>query len=298
MIFSVVGIAQNLVLNPSFEETDCNAETNEYFFPALGWYNASNSSPDLYTVSLNPGECYANQPTGGQTPRFGSFMAGIWGSQIDSPTREYIQSKLIEPMIEDSIYCIEVYILLAEFCPLAINRFGIQLSMDSLYDFSTSQVLTGGVLLSSPISEFLTDMDNWMYLTWEYQAVGGEEFVTLGNFWAETDLEYMAVEGSDTFPLAFYFVDDVSISKCNSTSLEEQVLVIFMGPNPFHNQLEISIGDGPFEWAIYDMDGREVKSGKMVQRGIIELQNLASGMYTIQIMDGQEKGHSRLICKQ
>jgi hypothetical protein len=294
----LIGLAQNLVPNPSFEITDCDAETDEYFFPAMDWYNVTNSSPDYYSISLEPGVCFAGPPTGNQIPRTGSFMAGLWGSQIDSPTREYIQAKLISPLEADSVYCIEMHILLAEFCPLAINRFGVQLSTDSLYDYSTFQLLTGGTLFSSSVDVFLSDAENWIQLIWEYQATGGEEFMTLGNFWAESDLEYMDVEGSDVYPLAYYYVDDVSIVNCGTTSLYEEEPIGIIGPNPFDTQLEISIGVGRFYWALYSMDGRQIRDGRMVNRGVVELSDLSSGLYIIQVQNSIGEKQSKVVCKQ
>lgn len=294
----MIGLAQNLVPNPSFEETDCDAETDEYFFPALDWYNVTNSSPDYYSISLEPGECFASSPTGGQIPRTGTFMAGLWGSKTNSPTRDYIQSKLNTPLEEDSIYCIEMYILLGEFCPLAINRYGVQLSTDSLYDYSTFQLLTGGTLLSSSVDVFLSDAENWMQLNWEYQATGGEEFVTLGNFWSEAELEYIEVEGSDSFQFAYYFVDDVSIVKCGATNLVEEDIVTIIGPNPVVDLLTVFVGNRQADWEIFTVDGRSVGRGNISGKQSIEMGHLASAMYLIRITDNRGRMQSRLICKQ
>lgn len=298
MLFSLSVHSQNLVMNPSFEETDCEDSDTDFDFPALNWYNATNSSPDYYSMTLGPGECSNGVPLGSQAPRTGDFMIGLWGSQLNSPTRDYIQSRLLAPMVEDSNYCIEMYVLRIESSPLAINRFGVQLSQDSLYNFSTSSVLLGGLLLSNPVDEFLTNAENWMRLSWDYRAQGGEQFITLGNFWTESELEYVDVEGTNAFPVAYYHVDDVSVIQCVAASLTEEHIVVSIGPNPVSDYLQVSLGTEPVEWFIYSLDGRVVRNGVLKCTGSIDFQELSSSMYILELRGKSGKSLTTTICKK
>lgn len=255
------------------------------YFAAENWYIASNSSPDYYSTVFGPGACSNGVPLGNQVPRSGDFMAGLWGSQTGSPTREYIQARLLEPLIEDSVYCVEMYVLRIETSPLAINRFGIMLSEDSLTDYSISTVLSGGILLSSPTDEFLTDTEEWMQLSWIYEAEGGEEYITLGNFWEEDELEYLSVPGTESFPLAYYHVDDVYIVECPPTSVIEENLSISIGPNPVMDILRVVSSGTQMTWRLFSLYGRLLQRGNFFQEGIISMGDLPSSLYILELTD-------------
>ena len=111
MLMSVFASAQNLVVNPSFEQTasNCGNFGGEGFFTDLNgsWSNASNnalgdscSSPDLFSAcnTLFGNPTPTNMPSavlGFQYSRTGTRHAGIITHEALSDYREYIQGRTL-----------------------------------------------------------------------------------------------------------------------------------------------------------------------------------------------------------
>jgi OOP family OmpA-OmpF porin len=216
--------AQNLVLNPSFEEYitcpyqyDQNGQFIDNSISNCRYWTGTNTSSDYYNACaniLNP-EC--GVPTDrGQTSKTGQAMSGIlllngYGNNC----REYLQTKFIHPLIQGSFYYINYYILPNKDCQLLINNIGAHFSISN---FSTALCLSGVSL--APFShqvidyknQIINDTDNWSKIEGIYVAQGGEFYLTLGNF--SDDFSTDTLTNSEGFyPGAYYFFDDVSVEE-------------------------------------------------------------------------------------
>src|SRR5690554_7807875 len=108
LFFSITTFAQNLVPNPSFEETDlffCGIMyPSDFNSAAVEWYTPGGGSPDMYYTNIND-TCFNFQPNsnyagpigikGSQLPRTGEIMSGFGAFTIQGmEQREYIQVPL------------------------------------------------------------------------------------------------------------------------------------------------------------------------------------------------------------
>ena len=59
---------------------------------------------------------------------------------------------------------------------------------------------------------FLTDTLNWMRIGGYYKANGGEQYITIGDFKPFTTGDTLNT-GNDTYPGAYYYIDDVTVKK-------------------------------------------------------------------------------------
>ncbi len=141
--------SQNLVPNPSFEDTTCVTGGEwwdvPFFFGSEHWFNPNLATPDyfgiedqiencglysIYTPSLlNAGEW--------QYPRTGSKMAALWAGDGISCTREFVEIELNSELLSDSIYCVSFYLSLGNRQMLATDGFGVHFSQDSLLNIES-----------------------------------------------------------------------------------------------------------------------------------------------------------------
>lgn len=223
MAFSAGG--QNLVLNGSFEDTLCvgNVNSTPVAYHAEHWYNPNGGTADLYaTVPTNPG-CYATylydpaiiQQGNWQYPADGERMAGILCHLEGACAREYIQAPLDEPMQKGAKYCVSMKVCLAEYCAKAIDRMGIHFSVDPLLSYPDPCELDVDAQVQSASGLFLTDTVQWMTVEGDYIALGGEQYITLGNFIQFDQVASLDVEGTSGLGSAYYYIDDVVVEVCD-----------------------------------------------------------------------------------
>jgi len=229
--------AQNLVLNPSFEQT---ANGCAGIIPAEGmidlidWDNVSNntpadtcSTPDLFST-CNASLGVTGVPSnalGYQCPRTGEKYAGFITYDVTGSYREYLQGKLSTPLQAGQIYCVAMFVSLADGVPFATNNIGVHFA-------NTHQ--TWNAPCFSPYTPVpLTPQLNytcvftdttWVRLQWDYVAVGGEQYIIIGNFF-NNGATTTANTGQPAFPnpFGYYYVDDVSVEAGSCCQVDIQI---------------------------------------------------------------------------
>lgn len=234
-LFAFQSTAQNLVLNPSFEQTtsNCGNFGGEGFFSDLtgSWDNASNnlegdscSSPDLFSdcnlIFGNPAPTnMPNSVLGFQVSRTGTRHAGIITHEALSEYREYIQGRTTSPLVAGQSYCVSMYVSLGNSVLYATNNLGIYFG-NVPYERDPCPGGTNSGIYVTPQLNYdcsaITDTANWVRLEWNYVATGGEQYFIIGNFFTNANTT-IANNPGGTFinPYAYYYIDDVSIEATN-----------------------------------------------------------------------------------
>lgn len=231
--FGIPGLAQNLVVNPSFENTanGCSG----FPFPMEGfnnlndWDNANSntpgdscSSPDLFSTCNSGITNILGVPSnalGWQNPRTGNKYAGIINYSapfgIADEYREYIQGRVSTPLTAGQTYCVSMYVSLANGSPWACNNMGIY--------FSDTHYLRDACAGSSPRINVTPQLNyscavindttaNWFRIQWNYVATGGEQYFVIGNFFNDAGTNKVSTGASSLQNMfAYYYIDDVSI---------------------------------------------------------------------------------------
>jgi len=247
LIWSSAAFAQNLVVNPSFEQTssNCGSFGGEGFFTDLAnsWDNASNntegdscSSPDLFSacnvIFGSPGPTHMpNSTLGYQYSRTGTRHAGIILHESLDEYREYIQGRTSTPLQAGQTYCVSFYVSLANDVRFACDNMGVYFgNTPYLRDPCPGQ--TNSAIYVTPQLNYdcapLTDTANWVRLQWDYTAVGGEQYFMIGNFFNNANTNIVTNPGGSFInPYAYYYIDDVSItpSSCCYADLPESQVV-------------------------------------------------------------------------
>lgn len=271
--FATILSGQNLVLNPSFENTSaCPIGVGE-FGNALSWYDINSgadscSSPDLHAACA-PGFGGVSTPNsilfGYQPSRTGSHHAGAIFFEdlaigcnplgLSGDYREYLGGELSAPLVAGQTYCVSFYINLANNSSWGIANLGFYFSNNLIsHNFCTNGDLlavTPQLVYSGPA---LTDTLNWVQVQWNYTATGGEQYFAIGNFDdnASTTLANVSCSSVTALPDAYYLLDDVSVvptACCNTLLSAIETHVSCGATNDGAIDLTPSAGTAPYTYS-------------------------------------------------
>lgn len=288
LFFSAVcGYAQNLVPNPSFEDTISCPAGWASISSLNNWYSPNSSSPDLFNSCANPYDVGVPQNGAGfQNAKSGNGYIGV-GSSFDSTNlnyREYIQVELSDTLIANKQYIVSFFINKADSSPVVITKMGAYLSNNAV---STSSGLPLGVIpqIESPSGVYLTDAVNWVEVKDTLVAVGGEKYITIGYFYDNANADTLNVAQSLYFyKQAYYYIDDVSVIEYIPTSIEEYGLnaLFSLYPNPTKDVFRLS-GHAEIERVeLLNMEGRFEKS--FLNENYYDVSDLKQGVYFVKII--------------
>ena len=226
-----------LVYNGSFEQhTRCPERID-----ALGimtgvdaWWQPTQGSSDYFN-SCGSRDCSVPRNKMGSRQAFsGQAYCGIYCSQ--EHYREYLQTELAHPLEAGRRYRVSFAACLAEKSPHAVATIGALLTPHPLNDTSSGILmkketigLGGGVTQSvavpcSPQVEngydnVIDDGSGWIVVSGEFNAAGGERFLTIGNFRPFNKSHVVpAAEGNRQLPGAYYYIDNVSVTPADTAT--------------------------------------------------------------------------------
>ena len=192
-------MAQNLVNNPSFENTSACPVGISEFYKASQWNDVNSgadtcSSPDLYAACA-PNIGGANSPNaliGFQQSRTGNHHAGIILSERialfgcnylgGQNYREYIEGSLSSTLVAGQKYCVKFYMSLAN-CKWGTDDFGVYFTNTlATYNFCNNDAPLPVTPQLTWCGAAIMETDEWVEVKWSYTATGTENFFIIGNF--------------------------------------------------------------------------------------------------------------------
>jgi len=200
--------AQNIVIDPSLEDTlKCPYTVGRFYSPTnpaqhyiSDWRATTRASPDLHHT------CGYNN----YQPHTGEGYAGIilWDP---AETREYISASFNTPMTAGECYYVELYVALRESSTRTVDEFQFSFSNTDPTDYTwlppTPLVVPVHHQLATPVTS-----NTWEKRSFFYQASGGEEWLTIGNFVDNNSTTVSQVSNIGSVS-AYYYIDDVTITK-------------------------------------------------------------------------------------
>ncbi len=243
-------IAQNLVLNPGFEDNSYRFEDSIKKIPTSdycdNWEESSGSWYGLICRQCEPiHERYylPDHRTGYQFPRTGkACMTGliVW-VKVQKDQRGYLIGNLSKTLAKDSLYFVSFFVNVGNFDHLyqeenrktffakAVSRMGAFLVKDSIMvKFNTALVQ-----IQNDPNRFLDDTIGWMEIKGLMRAKGNEKRIYIGNFWSDAETPQKMVDGSDSIYKTWwnytsnYFVDDVSVIQIKNPYLGKDTTLCF-----------------------------------------------------------------------
>ncbi len=280
----------NLVPNPSFEITDtCNF--NVGVGNCWGGIQAGNAPPwvgrssDLYnSCSIDPQCGVPNNTTAYQNAHTGNGYAGevVYGSMHYG--REYMEVQLDSALIANRIYCASFYVNLSDIYALGSNNIGMRISVGSTYLWSTGYFLNYTPQIND--TNIVSDTANWTLISGQYIATGGEDHITIGNFYPSSMTDTSA-SISPYWGLAYIYVDDVSVIDCTpglGINEKNDIGTANIFPNPIANKLNVQTNNyEQAEIILYDLSSRKLLQQTFTNTTTINTEQLAKGMYLYEV---------------
>lgn len=208
---------QNAVPNASFESyVYCPVGINQSRIEILDdWEQVGSGTPDYFH------SCGSDMgvPSNIFAVRNAANGEGYAGVVVFSPSkrsyREYLQAKLDYPLRKGEWYCVEMKVALADNAGYICDGIGIALS-NLRYRKHGHENMALKPVLANPAGHLLYAQPDWVHLSTSFVAKGGEEYIILGNFVPDGDMQVKArnVEVARGKPVhhAYYFIDDVKLT--------------------------------------------------------------------------------------
>lgn len=175
------------------------------------WFNPTAHSPDYFN------ECALNL-TNLQIPHTDSAYIGISTFDIfGSNQREYVSCELINPMQINQNYWVEFYTSVGDFFTrYTSNNLAVYFSDTALHSTNLYNINVNPQLKYFK-NEIIDDTINWVKVSGLYQAHGGEQFITLGNFNTDAETTWNN-EYTNNFGYfqTYFLIDDVSVIHLDS----------------------------------------------------------------------------------
>ena len=216
---------QNLVPNPSFEQMNACPATGVSVpyspgynnFPYLpGWISATQMNPDFKHACGAPPYCsMPHSLTNYQYPHTGNGYAGIAVNAAWQHV-EYVECKLKQPLTAGKRYHLHFYCAAGG---LPNNTYNV-IGMDKIGAVITPAQIAVPTLnalfytptIASPSGVPITDTQNWTRVQGKFQALGGEEWLTMGRFDDGLPIVMsVIIPGTANNYFGYYLIDDISL---------------------------------------------------------------------------------------
>lgn len=233
ILFCKYSFTQNLVPNPSFEDTiQCPAGTSS-FNSSMNWISPTIASPDHFHSCNTSNVGVPSNGFGWQTARTGNSYTGITTSDFVSSNeyREYIQCELISPLNAGQQYEVSFFVSLSEGSGKACDNIGAYLSSTQISS-SSNLTLLYSPQITSPINDPITSKTEWTEITGTFIATGGEKYITIGVFTTNANTNWVNVSGGWLFE-PYYYIDDVSVFKVDTNMNDTTKTEDIVYPNTF-----------------------------------------------------------------
>jgi len=217
---TLFGFSQtNLVPNPTFEKIEKKIKGKGQINVATPWKSPTLAQADLYVPKSK--DFFISIPKndyGEEKPMKGSGYAGIVGySYKNKVPRSYLQVQLTEKLEAGKQYCVTYHVSLADLSKYACNNLGVAITSKAV-TANNSDVLKFDSYIKSRKLTMYTKQFYWTPICGVFTAKGGEEYLTIGNFYENMD-QYKDIKKIKrprgfTKPQkydAYYYIDNVSV---------------------------------------------------------------------------------------
>ncbi|WP_052466985.1 OmpA family protein [Psychroserpens damuponensis] len=224
-------MAQNLVLNPSFEAHSsykCLVNLGGFDQSILKWSIPNYGSTDFFdSCSQVMG---INNYNGFQKPKSGTSYAGMYLYTNDN-YREYVQGQLSKTLIKGEKYKMTFYLSLADKSSYVLTDINVLITEEKLKPcyhsnrcekvIKPSKATEGKFKMYSHSEEiYFANKETWMEYSFEFIADGYENYFSIGNFYRNTKTKKQTVLSTSEFYFSYYYIDDVSLKSLEKAQKE------------------------------------------------------------------------------
>jgi hypothetical protein len=299
IVKGLYGSAQNLVPNPSFEDTVACPRGIGNIEDAVAW-SAYRITPDYfnpcnYSCTLcNVGDAAVpSNKCGYQYARTGTSYAGFgpWASQDGANIREWFGAQLTDSLVIGERYKVEFFVSMAFTKSafklyVATNKIGARFSTVPYSPVGNNLPLNGYCHVYT--DSVIADTTNWVSVSGSFIADSAYKYIIIGNFFddfATTHITLDTVPGY--FPSAYYYVDDVSvfIDSSNSINVTNHDNSVKIFPNPARDWIVVE-GKGIKSVEVLNALGSNLRFYPLTASTLqhqLNLRSLSQGIYFLKI---------------
>ena len=302
MISAIAASSQNLVPNPSFEDTvACPSILNQMNL-AIGW-SSFRQSPDYFNACSTDSLAGVPQNAFGfQFPATGNGYSGFQAF-FTPGYREILGCSLSSPMIIGATYNVSFKVVRAHGGILnarcGCNKLGLKFT-------------TTFYTLASPIGidnfahvftdSIISDTLNWTTISGLIEADSSYQYLSIGNFFDDFHTDTNSYSGTGC--RAVYYLDDVSVILDSTLSITDKSHIenLLIMPNPVLDLLTIKIGkelSSPTQIEILNSVGSlilKIADFKLKNNPInIDVSDLNEGVYFLRIKLGNQVKFFKII---
>ncbi|TXC81706.1 OmpA family protein [Luteibaculum oceani] len=220
--FAISSFAQspNLVVNGDFEELDQKIKDLGAISAAKGWAPGNGAPADLFSPESKIDEAKSPSNIYGKEKAYsGNNYAGIRAySYKGKDPRTYITGKLEKSLEAGKRYCVTFYQSLSEDSKFAISNVAAVFSSEpfEMGEMSYNILMEPSVQLNTP--SIITRQLYWDDVCNVYEAEGAENYITIGVFESEKNIDYKKIKRPGDFSgaqqnHAYYYIDGVEVKE-------------------------------------------------------------------------------------
>jgi hypothetical protein len=214
--FEIAKAQSNLVLNPSFENYYDTSEIGAASFShgwVTGWSDPNQGSSDLFVP--HSGGANTDPPYnifGFEYPHSGYCFGGeIFLDFVGSNFYEYIQGSFVDSLRSGQTYSIECFVSEADAFPNCLSDLGFYFSNTAVASTPFAERIIVTPQYENPASNMISTRKGWQRITGRYEALGGERYMTIGNFKPYGTCNIITCGDSMPDQSAYLFIDDVAV---------------------------------------------------------------------------------------
>lgn len=291
-------LAQNLVPNPSFEDTVACPISVDQVSDAIGW-SSYKSTPDYFNSCAATIATVPNNQFGYQQPYSGNAYCGFYTFNHSSFYREIIGGQLSSSLIIGQKYFVSFQVVLTAVGQCATDRIGAKFSTVP-FSFSSPVPINNSAQVTAPV--VITDTLDWTKVSGSFIADSAYDYIMLGNFFDDVNTDTAQITGYQ-YCTSYYFIDDVCISidslTCNpdkgeSINEQDSDFSTRVFPNPVSNYLIIENNSavGVHEVKLCNLFSQSIEFGFSTlsnNKYLLKFNNPSNGIYVLFISYNNKK---------
>lgn len=239
--------AQNLVPNPSFEDTlGCPQGVPDLDGTCKFW-ESWRGTPDYFNNCSNNEGFYNSW--GYQVAHTGQAYIGLLSYQITSPNwREQIGIKLTQPLTIGKKYYLSFFVSCAFnyiYTNIASNKIGALVTTYQFSDPLSETILPNASTFKS--DSIITDTLTWVKIFGSFVADSSYQYLIIGNFYDDGNIDTINLPYQAVPQASIYYIDDICLSIdsiysqtwTTNKDVKKNITKISFFPNPASNYINI-----------------------------------------------------------
>ncbi|WP_350287709.1 OmpA family protein [uncultured Croceitalea sp.] len=257
--------AQNLILNPSFENYKACPSKMASFTSLLEDVSLPNtSSGDYYNACGSTDFGVPANFKGNQAAADGNGYTGLYFYALNN-YREYVQLNTSRTLREKHPYKVSLQVSLAEASTIALKGMSIVVSNKKLRIPNSLAVTNSRMDLEEgfefyqvplKVDRSLSDTEGWVTLTAEFDGKGFENHIIVGNFKDNETTQLLGDKKVTSSDFSYYYIDNLVLEELPRLNYEKDKIYV--------------LESKPFEPKGYELDAAAVASVKKIYKFLKE----------------------------